>query len=362
MPRLLATVAPGLEPVVARELSEHGLTAQIEPGRLLVSVPDLPAVSQLAHRLRTPSRLLLPVAEGHAPNLDALARLVRSAEWSSYLRRSTPVSVTVRSQRARIRRTDAAKKKVAHALNDALRGGPSAPRRGRADPEQHVRVHLKDDHATVSIDIGGLLHRRGWRTDGGRAPLRENLAACLLVMAGWQGDESLIDPFCGAGTLPIEAARLAHGLSPHLKPLACAAWPALASHRLQAPSPRLISVPIVGSDHHTRAVERSSENAVRASVSVEFIQRDVAELTPPPGTGVVVSNPPYGARLGRDASSVLSVYRTFGHSLRRGFSGWRALFLAPSPRHAHAVDRAAECLTTFSNGGSRVGVWALVLD
>ena len=362
MHRLLAMAPPGLEPAVARELTLLGHDVVVNPGHVALTVDDLAAVASLCHRARTPARLLLPVAQGHARTLDELARLVRGADWSPYLDRKDEVAVQVIKSQARIRRKDVAERKVTHAIADALRKARGTHAR-RPPVEQLVRVRLERDQAVVSIDVGGgLLHKRGWRTDSGKAPIRETLAASLLVLAGWTSDEPLLDPFCGAGTLPIEAALMGAKRSAFVgRSLPCTRWPALAGRR----PPRVPAAAggfarsIQGCDHSERAIERSRANAQRAGVSVSFKQVDVAKVEAASDPGLVICNPPYGARLGKDDQAVRGVYKALGRSLRGSLSGWRALFLAPNPRLAGLVDRDAFQITTFSNGGMRVGVWGL---
>ena len=151
-------------------------------------------------------------------------------------------------------------------LADAVRG--AGPARG-ATVAQRVQVRLVDDLAEVSLCTGGeLLHRRGWRSEAGRAPLRENLAASLLLIAGWEGDEALVDPFCGSGTLGIEAALLATGRSPFVgRALACSVWPALGRFSVHLPPPTPLEVPIQGSDREPQALLAAQEQTRRAGVS-----------------------------------------------------------------------------------------------
>ena len=351
-----AVAPPGLEPVVAREIAALGLEVEVQPGGVQFQAP-LNRARELVRRLRTPSRLQLVVGKGHARSLEELATLVRRANWTRVLDPRIGVTVSVRARASRLHRTEPAEKKVAHALADVQRGLPR-PRGPWPKGTQPIGVHLDQDRATLSVDAGGEhLHMRGWRTASGKAPLRETLAAAILVAAGYDGEEPLLDPFCGAGTLPIEAALLASGRSPHQgRIFAADAWPGAD------PAPqlrdRLPPAPIVGSDHDASVVEQAKANAARARVKIEWAHLDVREIEPPGPGGLLVANPPYGMRLG---ASVEGVYRTLGHSLRERFSGWRAVFLAPDPELAALVHRGAQRLTVFPNGGIRVGLYVLEL-
>lgn len=352
-----AIAHPGLEPVVSRELEQRGVAAEVEAGAVVFRA-SLEQGAALAHSLRTPDHLRCAVIEGPARSYEQLSALVRKADWRPFLRPRGPVEVRVSARSSKLHHRDAVARKVEHALRDALRGaGRPARSPGVA---QRVEVRLVDDVATVSLSAGGdLLHRRGWRSRAGKAPLRENLAASLLVAAGWDGEEALVDPFCGSGTILIEAGLMAQGRSPFVgRTLACVGWPALERWRPPAPRARPVEVALVGSDREPRALLAAQEQARAAGVSVEWLHRDVAEADAPAPTGLVVTNPPYGKRLGEN---VRGVYATFGRTLRERFGGWRALFLAPSPDLARRVDRAAWPLTTFQNGGVRVGAYVLEL-
>lgn len=350
-----AIAHPGLEPVVARELAQAGVEPHVEPGFVRFQA-TLEQGASLAHRLRTPDRILLKMATGKAKSYDQLVGVLRQADWKAVLRPRQPLKVVVSARASRLHRRDAVSAKVERALADAVRG--AAPARGHT-VAQRVQVRLVDDHAEVSICAGGdLLHRRGWRSQAGRAPLRENLAASLLLIAGWEGDEALVDPFCGSGTIGIEAALLATGRSPFVgRTLSSSVWPALGSFSPRLPPPQPLQVPIQVSDREPQALLAAEDQAQAAKVrGLSWLQLDVADVEPNAPTGVVVANPPYGKRLG---NNVGGVYATFGRTLRDRFGGWRAVFLAPTPALARKVDRGAHRITHFSNGGTPVGVYGV---
>lgn len=362
-PAWFATSTPGLEAVTEAELRAHplagGLDLRAEPGGVAFHAP-LGVGARLATELRTPGRLLLRVGDGKARTLDELARLVRGLDWAPLLDARDPgllanLSITVSNHGAKLRYRDRCEEKVRHALTDALRG-PRKMRTGDAGPAQHLLVRLEGDRAELSLCAGGeLLHKRGWRQDAGGAPLRENLAAALLWLAGWAGDEPLLDPFCGAGTIPIEAALMAAGRSPFVgRKLACEAWPGVV---LAPPQPaHRVAVGIEGSDRDGQVLAHAVSNARRAGVQVRFTERDVSAMDNAAPTGLVVANPPYGHRLGQD---VREVYNWLGRRMRGPLAGWRLLFLCPTKELAHLVDRDATLLTTFQNGGLRIGAWAV---
>ena len=301
----------------------------------------------LARMLRTPSRMLLELSTGRARSLQDLGDLVAAIDWSPFLDRRMPLAIHVNG--SALGRRDVVEKKVAHVLEATLRKG----RPGPPPPEQGVYVRVADD-VSISLDVGGLLHKRGWRTEQGKAPLRENLAACLLVAAGFAGEGPLLDPFCGSGTIPIEAALLATGRSPFTRDrvFAADAWPC-APRMVEAPGGR--SGVIAGSDSSTMEIDRARRNAQRAGVAIDLDVRPIDRVERIGDTGLVVANPPYGERLGKD---VRGVYAAFGRVLRERLADWDAVFLAPDERLAAMVDREAERITTFQNGGIRVALYA----
>lgn len=358
MPTWNAIAPPGLEPVIARELEQLGIRGQITPGAVRFE-GDPARVLPRVPWMRGPARVLLEVGRGPARTLDELAVLIRGMPWADHLRPRDELEVAATARRSRLRRIDAVEKKALNAIHDALRGKPLPPvREGRPRRAQRVQVRLEDDQAQVAIDCGGeLLHIRGWRAAQGKAPLRENLAACMLLAAGWAPDEPLLDPFCGSGTIPIEAALWAAGRPPAPgRPYAYEAWPSQVGKLRPAPAPAPQPAQIFGSDHHAPAVDDAANNARRAKVEPRWSVADVAELGAPCPHGLILTNPPYGARLGQQVDGV---YAALGRALRGPFSGWRAAFLCPDPQLAALVSPAAGCLTTFSNGGITVGLYAV---
>ena len=361
MSRWFAVTTPGLEPVTARELSAFDVEdLEVLTGGVSFSA-ELSLGATLSTLLRTPARLMLRLGRGPARSLRELARTIEGIDWRPYLHSDTAVDVVVAVKRSRLSRRDIVARKAETALSDVRRRLPRLRgRRGRLS--QRLLIRLEEDVAELSLDVGGeLLHRRGWRQDAVKAPLRENLAAAMLVAAGWDGSEPLVDPFCGSGTLPIEAALLAAERAPWAqRSFAWEDWPALSEQRARRPRGVPVTVPILGADHDRRSLEACAANAQRAGVSdlITWAGTDVADLTPPPGAGpgLLVANPPYGHRLGQ---RVRGVYVRFGQTMQERFSGWRAAFLSPNDRLARAAHPDARRLTTFRNGGISVGLFVI---
>lgn len=354
MPTWYAVIPPGLEPVLARELEGLGAPGRVVPGGVRFDAPLAKGV-EIVRRARTPGRVLLELVEGPCRSMDEVAALVRRVDWKKHLRPDAKLEVHATTRGSKLRFVAPVESKVGHGIREALKGPRIPEREKRSQHVQRLQVRIDADRGTISLDAGGeLLHLRGWRTEQGPAPLRENLAAALLVAAGYTGDEPLVDPFCGAGTIPIEAALLALGRAPHTRRrFACDEWPGVTPTAPPRTSMKSAPSLILGTDRDARVLAAAEGNAKRAGVDIGLRRVDIADLEPPALEGLVVTNPPYGERL----AGVERTWDTFGHTMRSRFTGWRALFLAPHPNLAHRVHRGAQKLVAFSNGGIPVTAW-----
>jgi putative N6-adenine-specific DNA methylase len=205
-------------------------------------------------------------------------------------------------------------------------------------PRQLVVVRIVHDTCTISVDASGeLLHRRGYRHATAKAPLRETLAAALLLTSGWDGVAPLIDPMCGAGTIAIEAALLARHRAPGLgRSFAFERWPefdretwATTLTAARARERPHTGVVIHASDRDAGATAAAQANAERASVAgaIDITTRPISAITPPPGPGWLVTNPPYGVRVG-DRDRLRNLYAQLGNVVRAKCAGWTVAFLS----------------------------------
>jgi putative N6-adenine-specific DNA methylase len=359
---LFAVTAPGLEEACARELAGLGLAAvrvvaggvAFAGGRRELYVANL--------WLRTASRVVARVGEIRASDFPELFRRAVRLPWGRFVRPGTRLRVRAVSHRSRLIHTGRIAETVAAAVDRAL-GRPAPPLSG---PEQLVLARFEDDSCLLSVDSSGeLLHRRGYREATARAPLRETLAAGLLVLLGWDGAVPLADPMCGSGTLVIEAALLAAHRAPgakrrfafmdwpHFRP---GLWEVLLAEA--ACGERRPAVAIYGSDRDPLALAAARGNAGRAGVLTEvaLLQADLADLEPVAGPGLILCNPPYGARLGQ-GEDLRRLYRALGEACRRSYPGWRVAFLAPDDRLAQATGLPAVPRAALNNGGIAVTLW-----
>jgi putative N6-adenine-specific DNA methylase len=319
--------------------------------------------------LRTATRVLLRLGEFHAREFDQLRRRAGRLAFERCIAAERGVRISVSCSRSRLRHTGAVAERVHQAIADRL--GAEVPVAGARDSDpQLVLVRLVHDRCTVSMDTSGpLLHQRGWRKVGGKAPLRETLAAALILAGGWDASSPLADPFCGSGTLPIEAALLARRLAPGRgRRFAFMAWPGFdsalwAKACAEAEAGALATAPpICGSDRDAGAIEAARANAEAAGVGldVELGQRAISDFEPPPGTGWIVCNPPYGVRL-RGGGDLRDLYASLGAVLRRRCPGWRVALLCADRRLLRASELPLEPRASWRNGGLAVEVFAGVV-
>ena len=375
--RWFAAATPGIEPVVARELATLPGVGEVRvvPGGVELS-GTLEAALRANLWLRSASRLWLRLGEVEAKEFSKLRRRAAGLPWEDVVPQGAEIAVSASTTHCRLRHTGALAETIALAVRDRLRRharrATAVTRHDDAPPPASVLVRGVDDRFTLSVDSSGeLLHRRGWRLETGRAPLRETLAAALLSLCEWDPATPLVDPMCGAGTLAIEGAELALGRAPGLgRAFACEAWPghdrALAARlrdEARAAARATLPAPIVASDESARAVEAACRNADRAGVAelVRFSLTPLAELRAPRGAGrgLVIANPPWGRRVGaRD--DLRSLYASLGRVLRERFHRWRAGVVVADPRHGDALRMTPVAVHRLASGGVRIRL--LVFD
>lgn len=355
-----AAAAPGLEQLVAEELRALGelqsVTVQeIEPGGVSFRA-DRAGVYAANLHLRIASRVLVRIGAFHASAFHELERHATRLPWREFVASGRPVAFRVTSRKSRLYHQDAIAQRLL-----AAAGGTTTP---EGDAAQEFIVRLFRDECTVSADASGeLLHRRGYRLATAKAPLRETLAAAMLVGAGWDGSAPLVDPMCGSGTIPIEAALLARRVPPGLaRRFAFMRWPGFdepawdqlvrqARERMLPRAP----APILGSDRDAGAVAASAANTERAGVAgdIEWRRAAISAMAPPPGRGWIVTNPPYGVRVG-ERRELRDLYAQLGNVARRCCPGWEVAFLAAHPELERQTGLERAVRFTTENGGIRV--------
>jgi len=366
---LFVTTPHGLEQPLAGELRALG-ASDLRRGRAGVACRgDLAVAYRICLWSRLANRVLLPLAEFPAANPEALYAGVQRSDWSAHLDVDGTLAVTFFADRSQIVHSQYGAQRVKDAIVDQFRERcgrrPSVDRRA---PDLRVNLYLHRDRARLAIDLSGdSLHRRGYRTAGGAAPLKENLAAGILQLAGWQdiaaAGGALVDPLCGSGTLAIEAALMAADIAPGLlrerfgfsgwRGHDAALWEALRAEATARRETGLAQLPpILAADSDPRALDIARDNARRAGLAahIRFARGDCADVEPlGVAPGLLVANPPYGERL--DAESGLAqLYAGLGRALRARFGGWQAALFSGNPALFNRLKLSAEAGYPLRNG------------
>ena len=372
---LFAATLPGLGPFAAQELWELGAAnVKSVPGG--VEFRGTPRDLYRANlHARTPSRILVRVGGFTATAFYDLRRKASRLEWERYLAPGQPVAIKATCHKSKLYHSEAVAQRVAGAIGDRL-GSTMAHHKGNDEADslsaaQLLLVRLDHDRCTISVDSSGeLLHRRGYRLATAKAPLRETLAAGVLMASGWDKTSPLIDPFCGSGTIPIEAALMARNVAPgRARRFAFMDWPGsdpvvweslLAEAGAGVKDARPI---ILASDRDAGAIESARANAERAGVAhlIEFSRRAVSGIEPPPTRGWIVTNPPYGVRLSED-QDVRNLYARFGSVIRAKCPGWRVAMLTGHLQLQRAVGLSFDEGVALVNGGLRVRLFRAAVE
>ncbi|MFB3884452.1 MAG: class I SAM-dependent RNA methyltransferase [Thermodesulfobacteriota bacterium] len=381
MEKFFAVCSPGLEPFVAQELHQLGLIdGHSRPENILTeqgheheyesggiefqgSLHDLYRANLY---LRTASRFLVRFAEFYASTFSELRRKAGHLSWEKYLSPERPIALRVTCQKSRLYHEGAVAERLSGAIADRLGKSPSV-QKYREDPggdlPQLIVVRLVDNLCTISMDSSGaLLHRRGYRLAIAKAPLRETLASAMLMASGWDTLSPLLDPFCGSGTIPIEAALWARRIPPgYSRRFAFMDWPDFDSkfwNKLWIDAGKAIvpaSPNIMASDRDAGAIRAAQANAERAGVSdcIRFSRRAVSAIDPPSGPGWVVTNPPYGVRL-KKTKDLRNLYAQLGKVLRARFPGWDVTLLCDRTQLIRSTGLKFDGGISLTSGGLRV--------
>ncbi|MFN2547189.1 MAG: class I SAM-dependent RNA methyltransferase [Myxococcales bacterium] len=348
---VFAVCAPGLEAVLLGEVQALGFSATAVPGGVEVPSGD---IATLNRWLRTASRVLVRLGEPfRATAFPELVRKASALPWEKFIRPGAPATFRVTCRKSRLYHSRAVAERLQTAL-DARLGTLNGDTRlghslGTLDRDTQLFIaRIERDMCTVSADSSGpLLHQRGYRGPQAKAPLRETLAAALLLSAEWDPATRLCDPLCGSGTIAIEAALLAAGRAPGAKRSFSfekwSAWDVRPFQDRAAPNAGRIE----GSDQDAGAVAAARENADRAGVAIELVQRTLAAVPPDGGPGMIACNPPYGVRI---AADVRRVFRDLGDVARRR-PGWKVAAIVADSSAMSAAGLRWNRLLRTENGG-----------
>ena len=342
MKQLFATTARGFEELLKVELTELGATeCKIAQGGVHFQADDEALYRSLLWS-RLASRILLPIVNGKVYSDLDLYSIVTGQDWLSYFDEKTTFFVDFNGTNQEIRHTQFGAMRVKDAIVDYFeRQGKARPNVDKDYPDVRIHVYLNKEELVVSLDLSGeALHLRGYREDTGQAPLRETLAAAIVLRSGWKKGTPLVDPMCGSGTLLIEAAQMEVQIAPQLHRLHWGfdcwkghnqdAWDKVKAEAVQQAETYFNQNPkphFYGFDLDHRVLKKAQKNAQNAGVAhlIQWKQGDVAALKnpSPDEVGTVICNPPYGERLGT-TPALIALYSVFGQRLKNEFGGWNA--------------------------------------
>ncbi len=361
---LFATTARGTEDLLADELKELGARRIRQDRGGVRFMATLDEALRVALWSRIAMRVLYPLGAFEAHGAEGLYEAAASIPWEEHLTPEHTFAVDATLKDSEHSHSGFVALKVKDAIVDRLRDTQGArPDVNTRDPDVRVVAHLSRDTLSLSLDLcGEPLHRRGYRVRPTPAPLKETLAAAVLRAANYTGTEALVDPMCGSGTLLIEAGLIARRRAPGLnRDFAVERWPELGSRArelladLRADArrnERKVEVPLLGFDKDPEALEAASRNvrAARLSEEIQLAEGDATRLPPLPGPGgLLITNPPYGDRLGTGGQKGMkSFYFKLGDSLRP--PGWRVWVLCGNPAFESAFHARPSAKRDLWNG------------
>ncbi|WP_407308799.1 class I SAM-dependent RNA methyltransferase [Desulfosporosinus sp. SB140] len=325
--QLIATAAFGLESIVARELKTLGYFDQsVENGKVTFSADEL-GVCRSNLWLRSSDRVLLKMGTFQALTFEELFQGTKKLPWEDWLPKDANFPVQGKSIKSKLFSVSDCQAIVKKAIVERLKEKYRQDWFEETGPRYQIEVALLNDQATLTIDTSGLgLHKRGYRKLAGQAPLKETLAAAMIQLSHWHKDRTLLDPFCGTGTIPIEAALIAQNRAPGLKrSFAAEKWPRISKEYWQEAWQEALdlqehnkSLHIYGSDIDPKALSLARTHALEAGVDdiIHFQRLPVAEVKSRFNYGHLIANPPYGERLG-ETKDVEPLYLELGETFKR---------------------------------------------
>jgi len=356
---LIATSAFGLEAIVRRELKTLGYEGTIVgPGRIQFSA-DVAAICRTNLWLRTADRVLVRMASFPAEDFDALFDTTKSLAWDAWIGAEASFPVVGRSVRSQLSSVPACQRAVKKAVVESLLAAHRTLELPETGPTYKIEIAFLDNVATLTIDTTGpSLHKRGYRQYAAIAPLKETMAAALIQLSFWRPERPLIDPFCGSGTIPIEAAMIGRNMAPGLnRKFTADEWPNIDPQlwqdaRTEARDSALPDLPerLMGTDIDAEVVEIARFNAEQAGVAdqTHFQARPFERLTSQRSYGCVITNPPYGQRLG-DQEQWESLYESIPLVLRK-LPTWSHYILTAYPKFESLIGRSADRRRKLYNG------------
>jgi 23S rRNA (guanine2445-N2)-methyltransferase / 23S rRNA (guanine2069-N7)-methyltransferase len=367
----------GLEYLLEEELKSLNFASSRVSPNGVYGEADLSTLYRVCLWSRIASRVQVILLSGNVGNQQSLYQLCREFAWETIFSFDKTLNIEFHGSSAEIRNSMFGAQVIKDAIADYFREQQGArPSIVRDKPQIRLHAHLKQDRLTLSFDVTGYsLHQRGYRLAAGTAPLKENIAAAMLIRAKWpqlhRNDAALHDPFCGSGTLVIEAALMAANIAPGLlrndqslhdwaqhQP---AVWAGLCNEAMQ--QKKSIHLSLLGTDNDANIIKIARANAARAGVDslVTFDVIAVEACKPAVSPGLLICNPPYGERLGNEPHLV-PLYQQLGHVLHQRYQGWQAAILNSSPLLVKATGLRATKQYTLFNGALECKLYCIELN
>lgn len=356
---LIATAAMGLEAVVAKEVRDLGYECTVENGRVRFQGDEL-AICKSNLWLRTADRVKIRVGEFKAKTFDELFEKTKALPWEKYLPENAEFPVSGKSVKSTLFSVSdcqaIVKKAIVNRLSTHYRRTSWFEENG---PLFKIEVSLLKDTAMITIDTSGAgLHKRGYRAEQGEAPIKETLAAALVLLTNWTPDRPFVDPFCGSGTIPIEAAMIGQNIAPGFnREFVSEGWNWIpdklwedARNEAEDLARYDQEIDIFGSDVDHKMVNIAKANAFEAGLGdlIQFKQMQVKDFTTTKEYGVIVGNPPYGERLG-DRSTVEKMYTDMGQAFSP-YETWSVYMLTSNERFEECYGKPATKKRKLFNG------------
>lgn len=355
---LIATSTFGLEAVVAKELKLLGYEdLKSENGKVSFKGDEYD-IAICNTWLRTADRVLIKMAEFKAESFEELFQGTLRVPWGELIPKNGKMHVVGKSIKSVLHSVPDCQSIVKKAVVEAMKKEYNIDYFEEDGPVYKIEIALLKDIATLTIDTTGSgLHKRGYRELAGEAPLKETLAAALVLLSSWEPSRVLADPFCGSGTIPIEAALIGKNIAPGLnRSFVCETWPTMDKaiwEEIRSYAKSKInkeSFQILASDVNGRLLKTARENALKAGVSeyIAFQKRDAREFSSQKKYGFIISNPPYGERLG-DMAEVEELYKAIGE-LYRNLDSWSFFVITSNLKFQELFGRKADKNRKLYNG------------
>ncbi|MFX0110078.1 THUMP domain-containing class I SAM-dependent RNA methyltransferase [Bacillus pumilus] len=357
---LIATAPMGIEAIVAKEVRDLGYDCTVDNGKVIFE-GDALAICRANLWLRTADRIKVQVAEFSAKTFDELFERTKAIDWASFLPKNSTFPVIGKSVKSQLASVPDCQRIVKKAIAQKLISSYNIQSEWLEEtgPEYKIEIALLKDKAVLTLDTSGVgLHKRGYRMDQGGAPIKETLAAALVLLTNWTPDRPFVDPFCGSGTIAIEAAMIGQNIAPGFnREFASESWEWIgedvwnkARHEVEEKANYEQPLHIIASDIDHRMIDIAKMNAEEAGLSelIEFKQMQVKDFQTKEDYGVIVGNPPYGERLS-DKPAVEKMYQGMGEAFK-SLDTWSIYILTSHEKFEECLGRKATKKRKLFNG------------